>query len=273
MSSRKSGVPAMSEQLKNYHTFVDRTNPITKMAAGLLLFILAVLMHNPNQLFYLCLIMMIALIVLSGIKLRYLGFIIVLFLIFGAFSAMYMVLYGAGTTTVFRWGLVHITGESLIRGVHIMMRGLTLSFFGALIIFSTRLTDVFYSLMIQLRLKPKFAYSFMAAIRMVPIIANEYLTLRRTRKVRKPLIHRRHISGLKGFVTTVITLLSQSIRRAYRLGVAMEAKQFDDGPRTYYYETRFTLYDILFIVMLAGIVLTSFIMGTEFSLIDVTDAR
>lgn len=108
---------------------------------------------------------------------------------------------------------------------------------------------------------------------MVPIIAGEYMMLRQTRKVRKPLIHKRHISGLKGFITTVITLLSQSIRRAYRLGVAMEAKQFDDGPRSYYYETRFTLYDILFLVMMLMIVLISFILGSEFSLIGVTDAR
>lgn len=264
---------AMLEGIKKRSTFIDKVNPVTKISTGLLMFILVVLMHNPNQLFYLSMFMMAALIMLSGVRLKYLTIVLILFLVFGAFSAMYMVLYGAGTTTLFRFGLVHITEESLVRGVHVMMRGLTLSFFGSLVIFTTRLTDVFYSLMIQLRLKPKFAYSFMAAIRMVPIIAGEYMMLRQTRKVRKPLIHKRHISGLKGFITTVITLLSQSIRRAYRLGVAMEAKQFDDGPRSYYYETRFTLYDILFLVMMLMIVLISFILGSEFSLIGVTDAR
>lgn len=263
----------MLEHIKKYYTFVDKTNPLTKMLIGLLLFLLVVLMHNPNQLFYLAMIMLVALVILSGIRLRYLLVMLALFLVFGAFSAMYMVFYGAGTTTLFRFGLIHITEESLIRGIHIMMRGLTLSFFGALVIFTTKLTDVFYSLMIQLRLKPKFAYSFMAAIRMVPIIAGEYMMLRQARKVRKPLIHKRHISGLKGFITTVITLLSQSIRRAYRLGVAMEAKQFDDGPRTYYYQTSFSKYDVLFVAMVIVIAFVSFFLGTEFSLINVTDAR
>lgn len=263
----------MLEQIKKYYTFADRTNPLTKIFIGILLFMLVVLMHNPNQLFYLALSMMIILIGLSGIRLRYLSVVLVLFLIFGLFSAMYMIFYGTGTTTLFRFGLIHITEESLVRGIHIMMRGLTLSFFGALVIFTTKLTDVFYSLMIQLKLKPKFAYSFMAAIRMVPIIAGEYLMLRQARKVRKPLIHKKHISGLKGFIRTVITLLSQSIRRAYRLGVAMEAKQFDDGPRSYYYQTSFSKYDALFALMIIVIAFVSFFLGTELSLINVTDAR
>ena len=263
----------MLEQIKNYHTFVDRTNPLTKIFIGILLFLLVVLMHNPNQLFYLSFIMLITMIILSGIRLRYLAVVLVLFFVFGLFSAMYMIFYGAGSTTLFRLGLIHITEESLIRGIHIMMRGLTLSFFGALVIFTTKLTDVFYSLMIQLKLKPKFAYSFMAAIRMVPIIAGEYMMLRQARKVRKPLIHKKHISGIKGFITTVITLLSQSIRRAYRLGVAMEAKQFDDGPRTYYYQTAFSKYDVLFVLMIIVIAFASLFLGTAFNLINVTDAR
>ena len=48
------------------------------------------------------------------------------------------------------------------------MRGVILSLFGALLIFTVKITDVFYSLMIQLKVKAKYAYSFMAAIRMVP---------------------------------------------------------------------------------------------------------
>ena len=229
-------------------------------------------MHNPNQLFYLALTMLGAMIVLSGIRLRYLAVVLVLFFVFRYFQQCTWCLRCRNDDTVPVRAHPYYR-ESLIRGVHIMMRGLTPVVFGALVIFTTKLTDVFYSLMIQLRLKPKFAYSFMAAIRMVPLIAGEYMMLRRARKVRKPLIHKRHISGVKGFITTVITLLSQSIRRAYRLGVAMEAKQFDDGPRTYYYRTALSKYDILFVLMIIVIIFVSFLLGTEFSLINVTDAR
>lgn len=263
----------MLETIKRYNTFIDSVNPITKILSAVLLFILVVFMNNPNDLFYLTLAMLLTLFILSGVKYKYLLLFIIAVLIFGIFSSMYMILYGQGETTLFRTGFIHITEESVIRGTHVMMRGVTLSLFGALIIFTTRLTDIFYSLMTQAKLKPKFAYSFMSAIRMAPIIANEYLMLRRVRKLRKPLIHKRHISGIKGFITTVITLLSQSIRRAYRLGIAMEAKQFDDGPRTYYHETKFSLSDIYFVLYLGIMVILAFTSGDILQIIDTIDAR
>lgn len=263
----------MLDVIKKQTTFIDQVNPITKIISAVLLFVLVVFINNPNVLFFLTVFVLLTLLILSGVKYKYLfGFIIVV-LIFGFFSSMYMILYGEGTTTVFRYGLIHITEESFIRGIHVMMRGLTLSFFGALIIFTTKITDIFYSLMIQARLKPKFAYSFMAAIRMVPIIAGEYMMLRRVRKVRKPLIQKRHISGIKGFITTVITLLSQSIRRAYRLGIAMESKQFDDGPRTYYHETSFSRFDIVFTAYTVVIVILAFTTGDLLQIFDTVDAR
>jgi energy-coupling factor transport system permease protein len=263
----------MLEVIKKHHLFIDKVNPLTKILTAVLLFVLVVIMNNPNDLFYLTLLMMLTLLILSGVKYQYLAVFIMIVVIFGIFSSMYMILYGEGQTTIFKYGFVHVTEESLIRGLHVMMRGVALSFFGALIIFTTKLTDIFYSLMIQAKLKPKFAYSFMASIRMVPIIAGEYMMLRRVRKVRKPLIHKKYISGIKGFTTTVITLLSQSIRRAYRLGIAMEAKQFDDGPRTYYHETKFTRYDIYFISYLVILLIIAFLLGDILQIIDTIDAR
>lgn len=263
----------MLDVIKGRMTFIDRVNPIIKITASVMLFILVVFIHNPNTLFYLTLFVLLTLIVLSGVKFQYLAGFVSVVLIFGFFSSMYMILYGEGTTTLFRFGLIHVTEESVTRGLHVMMRGLALSFFGALIIFTTKITDIFYSLMIQLKLKPKFAYSFMAAIRMVPIIAGEYMMLRRVRKVRKPLIHRRHISGFKGFITTVITLLSQSIRRAYRLGIAMESKQFNDGPRTYYHRTFFSRFDSFFIVYMCAVIVFAYLSGDILQIFDTIDAR
>lgn len=263
----------MLELIKKRMTFIDRVNPITKIVSAVLLFILVVFINNPNVLFYLTLFALGTLLLFSGVKYKYLVTLIIIMLVFGLFSGMYMILYGEGEKTLFEFGFIHVTEESVVRGLHVIMRGLTLSFFGALIIFTTKITDIFYSLMIQAKLKPKFAYSFMAAIRMVPIIAGEYMMLRRVRKVRKPLIHKRHISGLRGFITTVITLLSQSIRRAYRLGIAMESKQFDDGPRTYYYEPKFSKFDSLFVIYMTVIVIIGFFSGDILQIIDTIDAR
>src|SRR5699024_11585837 len=150
------------------------------------------------------------------------------------------------------YGIIHITEESFVRGIHISMRGIILSLFGALVIFTMKITDVFYALMIQLKIKPKYAYSFMAAIRMVSIIIAEYFQLRQARKVRKALIHKKHISGFRGLKSTIVTLLSQSIRRAYRLGIAMESKGFSDGVRTYYHRISLFTHDLYLIAHIVG---------------------
>ncbi|MFC3419659.1 energy-coupling factor transporter transmembrane component T family protein [Salinicoccus hispanicus] len=263
----------MLEAIRHYSTPADQVNPLTKILIAVGLFLTVIFIHDPNHLFHLSILMLILLALLSGVKIRYLALFTVTILFFGMISSLYMIFYGEGTTTLLRFGIVHITEESAVRGLHIMMRGVVLSFFGALIVFTTRLTDVFYSMMQQGRLKPKFAYAFMAAIRMVPIIAGEYMTLRRARKVRRPLIHRKYISGYKGFSTTIITLLSQSIRRAYRLGIAMESKGFDDGARTYYHRTSFSVLDIIFIIVIILTVISASELGQWYSPFPTRDAR
>src|SRR5699024_8803882 len=113
-----------------------------KIGLAAVLFITVVFVHNPNHLFHLSLILLIAMIVLSGVKLRYLAALLAVMLLFGFISSLYMIFYGEGTTILYSFGIIHITEESFVRGIHVMMRGLALSFFGALIIFTTRITDV-----------------------------------------------------------------------------------------------------------------------------------
>lgn len=263
----------MPETIKNYSTFIDKANPLTKIFLAAVLFVTVIFIHNPNVLFHLTILMLLMLLFLSGVKIKYLAVLLIFIFISGFISSLYMIFYGEGTETLFRYGIIHITEESFVRGLHITMRGVILSLFGALVIFTTRITDVFYALMIQLKVKPKYAYSFMAAIRMVPIIVSEYFQLRQARKVRRALIHKKHISGFKGLKTTIVTLLSQSIRRAYRLGIAMESKGFTDGSRTYYHKTSFSKHDLFILLMMVGAVVAAMQLGTVLSPFESTDAR
>ena len=263
----------MFETVKKYNTFIDYVNPLTKILLAAILFVTVIFIHNPNVLFHLTILMLITLLILSGVKLKYLILLLLFIFISGFISSLYMIFYGEGTETLFHYGIIHITEESFIRGVHITMRGVILSLFGALVIFTSKITDVFYALMIQLKVKPKYAYSFMAAIRMVPIIITEYFQLRQARKVRRALIHKKYISGFKGLKSTIITLLSQSIRRAYRLGIAMESKGFTDGSRTYFYKTSFSKYDLYLLLLMAAAIIAAVQLGTVITPFDSTDAR
>lgn len=263
----------MLDAVKNYSTFIDRTNPLTKILLAAILFVTVIFIHNPNVLFHLTIIMLIVLFLLSGVKMKYLLILLMFIFISGFIASLYMIFYGEGTQTLFRYGIIHITEESFVRGIHISMRGIILSLFGALVIFTTKITDVFYALMIQLKIKPKYAYSFMAAIRMVPIIVAEYFQLRQARKVRKALIHKKYISVFRGLKSTIVTLLSQSIRRAYRLGIAMESKGFSDNKRTYYYKTSFSKYDLYFILLVLASIWIAILLGSSIPVINITDAR
>src|SRR5690625_1071350 len=117
----------MLQSIRKYETFVDRSNPIIKIGLTAVLFITVVFVHNPNHLFHLSLILLIAMIVLSGVKLRYLAALLAVMLLFGFISSLYMIFYGEGTTILYSFGIIHITEESFVRGIHVMMRGLALS--------------------------------------------------------------------------------------------------------------------------------------------------
>ena len=83
---------------------------------------------------------------------------------------------------MFKLGFIQISTESLVRGLHLALRTTTVSFFGILIAFTSEIVMVFYSLMQHLKVKPKVAYAFMAAIRMVPLMISTLVQLRKSLK-------------------------------------------------------------------------------------------
>lgn len=92
--------------------------------------------------------------------------------------------FGKGETTWWEWGLIHITEESFYRGLHLGFRALIFALLGLMFSLTTRPVFLFYSLMQQLKLKPKYAYSFMAGIRLIPIMIEEFQTIRQAMIVR-----------------------------------------------------------------------------------------
>src|SRR5699024_554811 len=90
----------MLDAVKNYSTFIDRTNPLTKILLAAILFVTVIFIHNPNVLFHLTIIMLIMLLLLSGVKIKYLTILLIFILISGFISSLYMIFYGEGTQTL-----------------------------------------------------------------------------------------------------------------------------------------------------------------------------
>ncbi|MGZ0084646.1 energy-coupling factor transporter transmembrane component T family protein [Caldibacillus thermoamylovorans] len=260
----------MKWEVSHRETWLYEANPTLKLAVLVVLFLAVLLIHNPNVLINLSLALFLLFCFGTGYPANVLFWMFLPFFLIFFSSASSMMMFGEGTTTWFRWGLIHITAESFWRGLHLGFRALALGLLGLIFALTTRPVPLFYSLMQQLKLKPKYAYSFLAAVRLLPIMLEELQTIRHALKVRG--VPRQ--GGLGKVRRYAIPLLSQSIRRAQRIAVAMEAKQFSgSGPRTFYYEIGFSKYDGWFVALFAAFLFAAYYVGIHYPYIPIRDVR
>ncbi|TDM14224.1 energy-coupling factor transporter transmembrane component T family protein [Macrococcus bovicus] len=263
----------MYEQFKTRMTVMDHVNILTKMAAGVLLFFLVIFIHRFDVMLYMTLLMFIFMLLFSGTRLKLVLAIFSVIALFSLTSSLFMIFYGDGLGTLFKWGMIHITTESLFRGLHLSLRTLTVSCLGLTIAFTTQIVMIFYSLMQHLKVRPKYAYAFMAAIRMVPLMIESFFQLRNSLKMRYQMIDPGQYRGVRRLKHLLIPLMSQNIRKAHRLAVAMEKKGFKDGPRTYYYRVPFSFYDVVFIILMTAVVVAAFLLAATLPITGLEDVR
>lgn len=255
-------------------TWLHKINPSLKLLLFIVIFIAILFIHNLNTLINLTFASVTLLLAYSGHPLRRVLLFTSPFILIFISSSTAMIFFGDGETTWWRWGLVHITQESFYRGLHIGFRALNFAAFGLLFALTTRPVYLFYSLMQQLKLPAKFSYSFMAGIRLLPIMLEEWQTLQQAAKVRGGLSGRGPASWYKKLRFYSIPLLAQSIRRAQRIAVAMEAKRFTSGrKRTYYYIMSYSWYDAWYVLVLTAAVAAAMWIGSSWPYFPITDVR
>ncbi|MFE5320335.1 energy-coupling factor transporter transmembrane component T family protein [Paenibacillus sp. NPDC056579] len=255
-------------------TWLHRVNPCFKLLLSLALFFVVLFTDNINVMINVTLAQLLLLLCFSGHPLRRLLLLMLPFVLLFVSSSMSMMMFGKGDTTWLKWGLVHVTEESFYRGLHIGFKTVNMALTGLTFALTTRPVALFYSLMQQCKLPPKFAYSFMAALRLIPIMVGEFQTLGMALKVRG--VKRR--VGLGGVYETLrlyaIPLLAQSIRRAQRIAVAMEAKRFSAArERTYYYRIGFSMLDAYLLLYVAAALGAAVYIGLHFPYVSIGDVR
>ncbi|UKS26337.1 energy-coupling factor transporter transmembrane protein EcfT [Paenibacillus sp. HWE-109] len=256
-------------------TWLHRVNPGVKLVLSILLFIVVVFTHNLNTMMYLTLGALLPLVLFSGHPVKRLLLYASPFLLIFVSSAMGMMMFGNGETLWFQWGFIRITEESFYRGIHLGFRGTQVAAVGLLFSLTTRPVALFYAMMQQWKVAPKYAYSFLAAMRMLPQMLEELQTLRHALKVRGRPKKR---SPLTAWYATLrmytIPLLAQSIRRAHRTAVAMEAKRFSTSKkRTYYYRVSYSLADFYYVIYWILIVVIAHWAGTVWPIVNAIDVR
>lgn len=261
----------MNTIINGKETWLHKINPSLKLLTMMFLFVLAISIHQLDLMIAFTIVISLFFFFGTGYSYKHILLLMVPFLLIFLSTSSSMILFGKGETTLFKWAYVHITEESLLRGIHLGFRALSFAMLSLTFVLTTQPVKLFYSLMQQLKLSPKYAYSFMAAIRLIPIMIEEFKTIRNAQKARGVIGHK---NPLKRLQQLVIPLLSQSIRRAHRIAVAMEAKRFDSSKkRTFFYEIGFSKFDSFFVGYFLIMFSIAFVFSMYFPLFPKTDVR
>ncbi|GKV67119.1 MULTISPECIES: energy-coupling factor transporter transmembrane protein EcfT [unclassified Sporosarcina] len=194
----------------------------------------------------------------SGYSIRKLALLSIPLLISFLSSALTLILFGKGDTVLWQWYLIKISEESIQHGLLLGSKSLSFGFVGFTFLLTIQPVLFFYAMMQQFRLPSKYAYSFIASFRLIPAVTEELQIRRNALKVRNIQFSR----GVKGVYERLqmytVPLFAESIRRAQRIAVAMEAKQYQMGAaRTYYYTTHYSQMDAVFVIVMITVIATA----------------
>src|SRR5690606_16062808 len=111
--------------------------------------------------------------VFSGYPLRKVLLLLIPFILSSLSFALGILLFGKGNEVIWQWTLIKISHESVASAQIIASKTLLIGILSLTFLLTTKPVLLFYSLMQQLKFPPKYMYSFMAAIRLIPIIIDE----------------------------------------------------------------------------------------------------
>lgn len=154
-------------------------------------------------------------------------------------------------SVLFQAGPVLFTTDSVSAGIAIGLRGLAIALPGIFLLVFTDPTDLADALAQRLHLPSRFVLGALAAMRLVGLLVDEWRTLGLARHARGADTATGPVGRLRNLLGQGLALLVQAIRRATRLAVAMEARGFGSGPRTWARTSRFSRIDLW--VLLYGV--------------------
>lgn len=241
-------------------TWLHRVNPALKLILFLFLLVTVLITRRIDFVCY-QLFAYLLLLTASGHPRRRVLLLLSPFVLIFISSASTLILFGKGDSVWWQWGLIKISEESFYHGILIGFKTLCFGVLGLVFALSTKPVLFFYAMMQQLRLPAKYAYSFIASIRLLPMVWEDFHNRKNALQVRGY----RYRKGLIGYYDRLrayaVPLMAQSIRRASRVAVAMEAKRFQMGAsRTYYYVTRYSRLDAVFITLMLGLFMACYLL-------------
>jgi energy-coupling factor transport system permease protein len=146
-------------------------------------------------------------------------------------------------------GPLHLTTGTVNAAVSVALRILAIALPGIIVLATTDPTDLADALVQNVKASPRFAIGALAAVRLMPLLGEEWRMLTLARRARGLDAGRNPLARVRVLASLTFALLVGAIRRGTRLATAMDARGFDSGlPRSIARPQRFGAADWLLVV-------------------------
>jgi len=217
--------------IPNPATPLGRANPVAKLASALVLLV-ALFASLDGVTAGVVLAGLSALLPVSGLSVRALLGRAWLLGIAAISIGVFNVLFAAAQLgpTLVELGPLRIGAETLLNGVGLALRLMAIALAGLLATATSDPIDVADALIQHMRVSPRFAIGVLAALRLLPLLAQEWQILGMARRARGVDAGRSPVAAVRLFAGQLLGLLGGAIRRGSRMAMAMEARGFGASP-------------------------------------------
>lgn len=147
--------------------------------------------------------------------------------------------------------------STLGTALSLSFRVLAFSSLSLLFVFTTKPVDFILSLMQQLKLSPKIAYSILVGYQFLPVLKDEFFQIQQAQQLRGLEAPKSPVKRVLAMRHVLIPMLAGAVRKAERTAFAMEARGFTgEGNRDFYRKISVGRVDAagiaLFLLLLCG---------------------
>lgn len=237
-------------------SWLHRRNPAAKLAAHLIVALLLTIVFDPLTPLAFLAIALVSGWLLGRIPVPLLLRSLVPFWLLGVTLVLSNALFvdnPDGARVIWSGGPFTMTVEGVMIGLSLAERGVAIAAYTLLLLLTTDPEDLVRSLVQQVHLPARFAYPALAAYRFLPLLSEEWETIRLAQRLRGQGRRSGPAGWLRERRRLLVPLLANAIRRADRVALAMDSRAFGSGrERTHYRLLRFGKEDALVIVTAAA---------------------